>query len=280
MPRSPRRRARSRVRGCRSAAGRSRPRSGGPRAAASSDMAPYLKAWLPDPIVDCRLSTYDRRPMVELTQYVIAYGLPLIFGFVLLEQLGAPIPALPVLIVAGALAVDAGPLGLQVLAVAVVASLHRGLASGTASGGLQGQPDPEDALPDLAVARLLRAPDRVDLRSGGGCPRCSSRSSSRASRRWRRRMAGAMRRAASTAFLLYDARRAPCCGRGPASPAGMRLPPGDRRVLAFLASLGSGALILLGGGTRALRRVQVVAAAPLLQGAPDGADHASRSCAA
>jgi len=44
--------------------------------------------------------------MAELTPYVIAYGLPLIFGIVLLEQLGAPIPALPVLIVAGALAVD------------------------------------------------------------------------------------------------------------------------------------------------------------------------------
>ena len=44
--------------------------------------------------------------MAQLTQYVIAYGLPLIFGIVLLEQLGAPIPAIPVLIVAGALSVD------------------------------------------------------------------------------------------------------------------------------------------------------------------------------
>ena len=44
--------------------------------------------------------------MAQLTAYVIAYGLPLIFGIVLLEQLGAPIPAIPVLIVAGALSMD------------------------------------------------------------------------------------------------------------------------------------------------------------------------------
>src|SRR5438128_2545790 len=61
--------------------------------------------------------------MAELTPYVIAYGLPLIFGIVLLEQLGAPIPALPVLIVAGALAVDRDLSAVQVLTVAVVASL-------------------------------------------------------------------------------------------------------------------------------------------------------------
>ena len=41
--------------------------------------------------------------MAELTHYVLTYGLPLVFGIVLLEQLGAPIPAIPVLIVAGAL---------------------------------------------------------------------------------------------------------------------------------------------------------------------------------
>jgi len=61
--------------------------------------------------------------VAELTPYVIAYGLPLIFGIVLLEQLGAPIPALPVLIVAGALAVDRDLSAVQILTVAVVASL-------------------------------------------------------------------------------------------------------------------------------------------------------------
>src|SRR2546428_11826521 len=61
--------------------------------------------------------------MAELTPYVIAYGLPLIFGIVLLEQLGAPIPALPVLIVAGALAVDRELSAVRGLAGAGVASL-------------------------------------------------------------------------------------------------------------------------------------------------------------
>ncbi len=61
--------------------------------------------------------------MEPLTQYVIAYGLPLIFGIVLLEQLGAPIPAIPVLIVAGALSMDRDFSAWQVLGVAVAASL-------------------------------------------------------------------------------------------------------------------------------------------------------------
>ena len=61
--------------------------------------------------------------MAQLTQYVVSYGLPLIFGIVLLEQLGAPIPAIPVLIVAGALSVERGLSAWKVLAVAVAASL-------------------------------------------------------------------------------------------------------------------------------------------------------------
>lgn len=59
--------------------------------------------------------------MTQLTEAVILYGLPLIFGIVLLEQLGAPIPAIPVLIVAGALAVDRDLSAVQVLGVAVAA---------------------------------------------------------------------------------------------------------------------------------------------------------------
>jgi membrane protein YqaA with SNARE-associated domain len=61
--------------------------------------------------------------MAQLTQYVVAYGLPLIFAIVLLEQLGAPIPAIPILIVAGALSMDGNLSAWRVLAVAVVASL-------------------------------------------------------------------------------------------------------------------------------------------------------------
>jgi len=61
--------------------------------------------------------------MAQLTAYVIAYGLPLVFGIVLLEQLGAPIPAIPVLIVAGALLMDGHLSSWKILVVAVGASL-------------------------------------------------------------------------------------------------------------------------------------------------------------
>ena len=61
--------------------------------------------------------------MTALTEYVLTYGLPLVFVIVLLEQLGAPIPAIPVLVVAGALSMDRDFSAWQVLLVAIVASL-------------------------------------------------------------------------------------------------------------------------------------------------------------
>ena len=61
--------------------------------------------------------------MAALTQYVLTYGLPLVFVIVLLEQLGAPIPAIPVLGIAGALSMDRDFSAWQVLLVAIVASL-------------------------------------------------------------------------------------------------------------------------------------------------------------
>ena len=61
--------------------------------------------------------------MSTLTQYVLQYGLPLIFVFVLLEQLGAPVPSLTVLIVYGALAVQRDMPVVPALLVAVLASV-------------------------------------------------------------------------------------------------------------------------------------------------------------
>jgi membrane protein DedA with SNARE-associated domain len=61
--------------------------------------------------------------MAQLTEAVIRYGLPLVFVIVLLEQLGLPIPAIPILIVAGALAVDRGLSAPMILTVAVGASV-------------------------------------------------------------------------------------------------------------------------------------------------------------
>jgi membrane protein DedA with SNARE-associated domain len=61
--------------------------------------------------------------MQQLAFYVSKYGLSLIFVNVLVEQLGLPIPALPVLIVAGALAVERDLSVPRVLLVAVLASV-------------------------------------------------------------------------------------------------------------------------------------------------------------
>jgi len=61
--------------------------------------------------------------MQQLAFYVSKYGLSLVFINVLLEQLGLPIPAIPVLVVAGALAVEKDLSVPRVLLVAVFASL-------------------------------------------------------------------------------------------------------------------------------------------------------------
>jgi hypothetical protein len=64
---------------------------------------------------------------------ITQYGLALIFADVLIQQLGLPVPALPMLIVAGALAADGKISALALFAVAFVActiSLHRLVAEG------------------------------------------------------------------------------------------------------------------------------------------------------
>ncbi|MFN7779885.1 MAG: rhodanese-like domain-containing protein [Betaproteobacteria bacterium] len=61
--------------------------------------------------------------MQTLLILVEQYGLWLVFGAVIVEQLGAPIPAYPVLIVAGAVSARADHLPVHVIAVAVAACL-------------------------------------------------------------------------------------------------------------------------------------------------------------
>jgi membrane protein DedA with SNARE-associated domain len=61
--------------------------------------------------------------MHKLTTYLLRYGLAVVFGNVFLEQVGAPIPALPTLIVAGALAQRGRMDLLPVLGVALLGSL-------------------------------------------------------------------------------------------------------------------------------------------------------------
>ena len=60
---------------------------------------------------------------MDLIDLVARWGLPLVLAAVLLEQAGLPLPAAPLLVVAGALA-DAGPpRSEQLLGVAVFACL-------------------------------------------------------------------------------------------------------------------------------------------------------------
>src|SRR5213082_2143851 len=61
--------------------------------------------------------------MNSLVHYVLLYGIPLIFINVLLEQLGAPVPAVPALIVAGALSRDGKLSSTNILLAALAASL-------------------------------------------------------------------------------------------------------------------------------------------------------------
>lgn len=61
--------------------------------------------------------------MSQLILLIQTYGVLLVFGTVLLEQIGMPIPAFPVLIVAGALAVDGQVSWPVVLAVSLMACL-------------------------------------------------------------------------------------------------------------------------------------------------------------
>ena len=61
--------------------------------------------------------------MVRLFELVVRHGVPLVFVNVLLEQLGVPVPAVPTLIVAGALSRQERISSTHVLIASVVASL-------------------------------------------------------------------------------------------------------------------------------------------------------------
>ncbi len=61
--------------------------------------------------------------MHRLIELILHYGIPLVFANVFLEQIGAPIPAVPTLVVAGALARDGRLSSTHVLTAALIASL-------------------------------------------------------------------------------------------------------------------------------------------------------------
>jgi membrane protein DedA with SNARE-associated domain len=185
--------------------------------------------------------------MAQLTQYVVTYGLPLIFGIVLLEQLGAPIPAIPVLIVAGALSVERDLAAWKVLLVAVAASL---IADGVwyALGRARGN-------------RVLKTLCRISL-----SPDSCVRQTESVFERWGMPsllvakfipgfstiappMAGAIG-ARLPSFLLYDGGGA-LLWAGAGVLGGAVFHRAIDRILDLLASLGSGALVLLGAALAA-----------------------------
>src|SRR6266542_6944934 len=61
--------------------------------------------------------------MSTLIHYLVRYGVSLVFLNVFAEQIGLPVPAVPTLIVAGALAREGKMSSTHVLLVAVLASL-------------------------------------------------------------------------------------------------------------------------------------------------------------
>lgn len=66
--------------------------------------------------------------MTAITRFFAEYGLVAVFGFVLLEQVGAPIPALPVVLLAGAQAFDNPIYGVYALVLSVLACTIADLA--------------------------------------------------------------------------------------------------------------------------------------------------------
>ncbi len=66
--------------------------------------------------------------MESVTAFFEQYGLAAVFGIVLLEQIGAPIPAVPVLLLAGAAAMHDPLYGVYALVLAMVASTLGDLA--------------------------------------------------------------------------------------------------------------------------------------------------------
>ena len=98
--------------------------------------------------------------------FVLHHPYLVLFGVVLAEQLGLPVPAMPFLLGAGALVGMNKLHPVSALACAVLASLLADLAWYEA-GRRRGVLDPEAPVPHLPRARFLRAPHRERLREAG-----------------------------------------------------------------------------------------------------------------
>jgi membrane protein DedA with SNARE-associated domain len=179
--------------------------------------------------------------MNRLVQYVIRYGVTLIFVNVLAEQLGAPIPAVPALVVAGALSREGRMSSTHVLVAAVIASLLADLLW-FALGRVYGY-------------RILKTLCRISL-----SPDSCVRDTEARFERWGLKslliakfipgfstvappLAGAARRS-TAAFLLYDGVGA-LLWAGSAVAVGRAFHKAIDRVLLALENLGGWAVLLV-----------------------------------
>ena len=180
--------------------------------------------------------------MAALTLYVAAHGLPLVFAIVLLEQLGLPIPAIPVLVVAGALAADGRLVGWQVLLAAVSASVLADFL-----WFLLGRYRGNQVLKTLC--RISLSPDSCVRQTESvferwGLPSLLFAKFIPGFSTVAPPLAGAIGASIPT-FLAYDAGGS-LLWAGSGVLAGVVFHRAVDRVLGFMASLGSGAVVLLG----------------------------------
>jgi membrane protein DedA with SNARE-associated domain len=185
--------------------------------------------------------------MIDLGAQLAKYGIGFVFGNVLVEQAGLPVPAVPVMVVAGALVADGklSPwrlLGAAVAAAALADSLWFSL------GGWQGRRVLKTVCriavsPDSCVRGMERLYERFGLRSLLFCKFVPGFSTVAPT------LAGALR-APRWRFQVYDALGAAIWATS-AIGAGALFHKALNRVLAVLDQMGSLALVVLAGGLAA-----------------------------
>lgn len=180
--------------------------------------------------------------MEEMTGLLAQHGIVLVFANVLLTQLGAPVPAIPTLIVAGALAQGGQLSAAAVLAVAVAASLAGDLpwfAAGRAWGHRV-----IGALCRIAIEPDSCVKQTEDTFGRWGAPSLMFAKFVPGFATVAPPIAGALR-LALVPFLAYSAIGA-ALWAGAALAAGMIFHAQVDWLLAWIASMGSGAAVALG----------------------------------
>lgn len=182
--------------------------------------------------------------MTELIAQLVRFGLPFVFLSVFIEQIGLPVPAVPVLVLAGALAAQGRVSAPAALLMAVLASL---LADSIWFwlGRRQGPRILKTVCrislsPDSCVRRMEWLYERLGLRSllfAKWVPGFSTVAPP---------LAGALR-ARPLAFLLWDGAGA-LVWAGAALGAGLLFHRAVDRLLTALESLGAFGVVVLAGG--------------------------------